>query len=382
MPPTPHRRRNALTGEWILVSPQRMQRPWRGQVEAAAPPRPPPYDPACPLCPGNRRASGAVNPAYTGTFAFENDFPALLPDAEGTPAGGTSPVGEPEPGRPLEAGGEEAHPPGEGRGAGGLLRAEAEPGTCRVLCFSPRHDLTLAGMTDFERRAVVDLWVEETRSLGARPVINAVQVFENRGAIMGCSHPHPHGQVWAQHTVPGLPAREGRRLAEHYARHDRTLLEDYLAVEREIGERLLFENGAFTVLVPFWAAWPFETLIVSRRPLARLTDLEDEERGALASLLGRLTAAYDALFSTPFPYSAGVHQAPTDGRPHPEWHLHMHFLPPLLRSATVRKFMVGYEMLAEPQRDLTPEAAVERLRECVAELAEAGRRAPDDRERS
>lgn len=341
MPSIPHRRRNALTGEWILVSPQRMARPWRGQVEPTAAPRPPRYDPACPLCPGNRRASGAVNPVYTGTYAFENDFSALLPGAED---------GVPET-------------------TSELLRAESEPGTCRVLCFSPRHDLTLAEMSHAERRAVVDLWVEETRALGARPGINAVQIFENRGAMMGCSDPHPHGQVWAQSTVPGLPAREGRRLTEHHAAHGRTLLEDYMAIERADGERLVLENETFSVVVPFWAAWPFETLVVPRRRVALLTGLSAEERDGLADALGRLTACYDALFATSFPYSAGVHQAPTDGQAHPEWHLHMHFLPPLLRSATVRKFMVGYEMLAEPQRDLTPEAAAARLRDAVSAAA-------------
>lgn len=351
MPP-PHRRRNALTGEWVLVSPGRLERPWRGRTEAGAAPRPPAYDPECPLCPGNRRASGAVNPPYTGTFAFENDFPALA-------AGATEELPT-DTGELLDQHTE-------------LLRAEAEPGLCRVLCFSPRHDLSLPDMAGAERRAVVDLWVDETDALGARPEIRAVQIFENRGALMGCSHPHPHGQVWAQSTVPDLPAREGRRLAEHHARHGRTLLEDYLAAEREREVRILFENETFTVLVPYWAAWPFETLVVPRRAVGRLTELEDEERDGLADALGRLTATYDALFDAPFPYSAGVHQAPTDGRPHPEWHLHMHFLPPLLRSATVRKFMVGYELLAEPQRDLTPEAAAARLREHLAEPPAPGR---------
>ncbi len=337
MPPPSHRRRNALTGEWVLVSPQRLERPWRGRIEATAAEGAPSYDPACPLCPGNRRASGAVNPAYTGTYAFDNDFPALLAETDGAPPDADSE----------------------------LLRAVPESGVCRVLCFSPRHDLTLAGMTHAERRAVVELWVEETRSLGARPGIDAVQIFENRGALMGCSDPHPHGQVWAQRTVPVEPAREGRRLGEHYAAHGRTLLEDYLAVERGRAERILLENDRFTALVPFWAAWPFETLVVPRRPAPELTGLGPDERDALADVLGRLTACYDALFATSFPYSAGVHQAPTDGRPHPEWHLHLHFLPPLLRSATVRKFMVGYEMLAEPQRDLTPETAAARLREAA-----------------
>ena len=331
----PHRRRNALTGEWVLVSPHRMRRPWQGQVEARPAQARAPHDPSCYLCPGNERAAGRRNPAYTSTFVFDNDFAALHP----LPAGGAADIDDDE-----------------------LLVAQAEGGICRVLCFSPRHDLSLPELTTGEIRRVVDVWSEEYLTLGARDDIGHVQIFENKGQAMGCSNPHPHGQIWAQTSVPREPALETLRQREHHDRHRRTLLDDYLELELRRAERIVCANDGFVALVPFWAVWPFETLVVSRRPASHLGELTDAERGQLADIVKRLTTRYDNLFETSFPYSAGIHQAPTDGAPHPEWHLHLHFHPPLLRSATVRKFLVGYEMLGEPQRDLTPEAAAERLR--------------------
>jgi UDPglucose--hexose-1-phosphate uridylyltransferase len=302
-------------------------------VERRPPDERPAHDPSCYLCPGSLRASGARNPDYAGTFVFDNDFAALRP-------GGAD----------------------DAVTIGGMLEARGEPGVCRVICFSPRHDLSLPDMPHEAVRGVVDVWAEEYERLGARADIGHVQIFENKGEIMGCSNPHPHGQIWAQRSVPRLPAREGERQAAHHERHGRTLLADYLRLELERGERIVCANDGFVALVPFWAVWPFETLVVSRRPVAHLGQLADAERDRLADIVRRVTARYDNLFGVSFPYSAGIHQAPTDGLPHPEWHLHMHFLPPLLRSATVRKFLVGYEMLGEPQRDLTPEAAAERLR--------------------
>jgi UDPglucose--hexose-1-phosphate uridylyltransferase len=237
-----------------------------------------------------------------------------------------------------------------------------ESGVCRVVCFSPRHDLSLPDMTVPAIRNVVDLWTEEYLRLGSRPDIGHVQIFENKGQMMGCSNPHPHGQIWAQRSLPQEPTRELATMREHHATHGRTLLADYLALELARDERIVLANDGFVALVPFWAVWPFETLVVSRRPVPHLGALSDLEREQLADIVKRLTMRYDNLFETSFPYSAGLHQAPTDGEPHPEWHLHMHFYPPLLRSATVRKFLVGYEMLGEPQRDLTAEMAAAQLR--------------------
>lgn len=330
----PHRRQNLLTGEWVLVSPHRTKRPWQGREEdAQGGEERPRYDPDCYLCPGNERAGEARNPDYTGVYVFDNDFAALKPD---------TPESEVE--------------------IGGMLRARGEAGLCRVICFSPRHDLTLPEMETEAVRRVVDAWAEQYEELGRREGINHVQIFENRGQVMGASNPHPHGQIWAQRTIPGEPAKEAVRLAEHYDAHRRSLLRDYLALELEREERVVLQNDHFVALVPFWAVWPFETLVVSREHRRSLLDLSDAERDGLADLVRRLTTRYDNLFRTSFPYSAGLHQAPTDGREHPEWHLHMHFYPPLLRSATIKKFMVGYEMLGEPQRDITPEASAERLR--------------------
>jgi UDPglucose--hexose-1-phosphate uridylyltransferase len=336
----PHRRLNALTREWILVSPHRTSRPWQGQVETAEVERQPRYDPKCYLCPGNSRAGGARNPDYEHTFVFENDFAALLPE---TPRDVLS------------------------YGDAGLMLAQGEKGICRVICFSPRHDLTLGKMSDEEIRLVVDVWVEQYLDLGGRPDISHVQVFENRGAMMGASNPHPHCQVWASSSLPNEPAKELASQTEYFTARNTCLLCDYLRLELGEKERLVCENASFVALVPFWAVWPFEVLILSRRHVTGMDQLSAREADALANILRRLAARYDALFRMTFPYSMGFHQRPTDGQPHTEWHFHAHFYPPLLRSATVRKFMVGFEMLGTPQRDITPESAAARLRE-IAEV--------------
>lgn len=340
-----HRRYNPLTDSWVLVSPHRGKRPWQGKVEALPANDRSAHDPSCYLCAGNTRIGGEVNPDYQGTFVFDNDFAALQMD---------SPTGE--------------------MNVNGLLCASAEQGMCRVICFSPRHDHTLADMEIAGIRGVVDTWVDETRTLGAHPGINYVQIFENKGEVMGCSNPHPHGQIWAQGTLPAEVAKESLQQRRHFEAHGRTLLADYLVLEEERAERVVCANAHFTVVVPFWAVWPFETLVIARRPVASLLELTADERNSLADILRRLTVRYDNLFSVSFPYSAGVHQAPTDGEAHPEWHLHLHFYPPLLRSATVKKFMVGYEMLGMPQRDITPETSAERLRACSEERAQKPQR--------
>ena len=336
----PHRRFNPLTREWVLVSPHRTQRPWQGQVEKADRQSPPTYDPACYMCPGNVRANGARNPAYTRTFVFDNDYAALLPDT----------------------------PPGEIR-QDDLLVARSESGVCRVICFSPRHDLTIARMERGALRQVVDLWTEQYQELGALSFINHVQIFENRGSIMGCSNPHPHCQIWANATIPDGAAKEQSALADYQSAHSHCLLCAYLALEGLSGDRSVTANDHFAALVPFWAVWPFETMLIAKRHLTAFDELTSEERDGLADILKRMTMRYDHVFEVPFPYSLGFHQRPTDGQPHPEWHLHAHFYPPLLRSATVRKFMVGYEMLAIPQRDITPETAAARLREMKEDVA-------------
>lgn len=349
----PHRRFNPLTGEWVQVSPHRMKRPWQGQVEKAPPDERPSYDPNCYLCPGNARAGGAQNPDYTATYVFDNDFAALLPD---TPASGP-----------------DAHP---------LLRDQAVQGTCRVICFSPRHDVTLPEMPVEEVRGVVDVWAAQTAELGR--TYRWVQVFENKGAIMGCSNPHPHGQIWGLNALPNEPAKEDERQRAYWEANGRPLLVDYANLELERRERIVVENEHWLAVVPYWAVWPFETLLLPRRHVLRLPDLHDDERDALAAILKRLLTRYDNLFETSFPYSMGWHGAPfnnadpnlrgassthsqtTDKLPEVDtnahWQLHAHFYPPLLRSATVKKFMVGYEMLGEAQRDLTAEQAAGRLR--------------------
>lgn len=330
----PHRRYNPLTREWILVSPHRTQRPWLGKQEDDRAKARPAFDPGCYLCPGNARAAGVQNPPYASTFVFENDFAALIPD---TPSGEID--------------------------RGGLIVAQAERGICRVVCFSPRHDLDVPRMEVPRIREVIDVWVEQYRVLGSIPWIRHVQIFENRGEMMGASNPHPHCQIWSNATLPTEVKKEQAAFNSYRKTRGSCLLCRYLALERKSGVRIVLENENFIALVPFWAAWPFETMVVGRRHRSGLDQLSDRERNSLADVMKRLTTRYDNLFRTPFPYSMGLHQRPTDGRHHTEWHLHAHYYPPLLRSATVRKFMVGYELLANPQRDITAEAAAERLRQ-------------------
>lgn len=330
----PHRRYNPLTGDWILVSPHRAKRPWQGQVEKAAVQERPSYDPNCYLCPGNERAGGKTNPDYKGTYVFTNDFSALLTD---------TPEGKVEDGE--------------------LFQAESESGICKVICFSEDHSLTIPEMEVADIRKVVDVWCEQYEELGQNPNISYVQIFENKGEIMGCSNPHPHGQIWSSHGIPVEPAKESVTQKAWFEKHGNTLLSDYLKAELQKEVRVLDQNDSFAALIPFWAVWPFEAIIISKRPVQHLLQLTDDERTGLADMYRKLTIMYDNLFNVSFAYSAGLHQAPTDGKDYPEWHLHMHFYPPLLRSASVKKFMVGYEMLAMPQRDITAEGAAKRLRE-------------------
>lgn len=331
MTTVPHRRFNALSGEWILVSPQRTQRPWQGKRESAAFDQRPAHDPNCYLCPGNVRANGGKNPLYQYTYVFDNDFAALLPVSQITP--------------------EEFNP---------LFRRDHVTGTCRVICFSPRHDLTLPEMSIPDIRRVIDVWAEQVQELGQK--YRWIQVFENKGEIMGCSNPHPHGQIWALSVLPNEPFKENRRQAEYFAANDRALLCDYLAQETKREERLILENNHWVTLIPFWAVWPFEAILIPKRHVWRLSDLSIEERDALADILKRQLTRYDNLFETSFPYSMGWHAAPNDENDYSYWQLHAHFYPPLLRSASIKKFMVGYEMLAEAQRDITPEQAAEKMR--------------------
>jgi UDPglucose--hexose-1-phosphate uridylyltransferase len=328
-----HRRYNPLTGEWLQVSPHRAKRPWQGQEEKVAEAKRPEYDPTCYLCPGNTRANGEQNPDYTGTFSFRNDFGAITEDV---PAG------------KLEE--------------GDFFLAKSERGICKVICFSPRHDLTIAEMEVEDIAKVVRLWQQEYKELGSRDFINHVQIFENKGQVMGCSNPHPHGQIWAQESIPDEPAKKEASFSRYYQKHGRSMLPDYLKAELEKGDRILFENAHFVGLVPFWAVWPFEAMIIPRRHISSVAELKEEEGAALADAYKQLTVMYDNIFGISFPYSAGIHQAPTDGKEHPQWDMHLAFYPPLLRSASVKKFMVGYEMLANPQRDITPEAAAALMR--------------------
>ncbi|MBA4196191.1 MAG: galactose-1-phosphate uridylyltransferase [Chitinophaga sp.] len=332
----PHRRLNILTGEWVLVSPHRNKRPWQGKVEILPVNNRPAYDANCYLCPGNTRADGSVNPQYEKPFAFTNDFSALLPDV---PEGNTN--------------------------ENNLLCAESEKGICRVICFSPRHDLTLPDLSVNEIVEVINLWQDEFELLKKHKWIKYIQIFENKGEIMGCSNPHPHGQIWSSSHIPVEIEKETKQQQLYFEQYHKSLLQDYLELELQLNERVVVNEKHFAALVPYWAVWPYETIVISKRQIKDISLFTEEDKQSLAATLKQLTQAYDKLFNTSFPYSAGIHQQPVNNGEHIEWHWHMHFYPPLLRSATVKKFMVGYEMLANAQRDITPEFAAERLRELV-----------------
>jgi UDPglucose--hexose-1-phosphate uridylyltransferase len=328
----PHRRYNILTDEWVLVSPHRTKRPWQGKSDKAKPLESKKYDTNCYLCPTNKRANGFRNPDYQNTYSFTNDFSALLP---------------------LEKHLEFNE---------GLLKASSESGICKVVCFSPNHSLTLPLMPIEEIAEVIKIWKKEFTELSPIPDINHVQIFENKGAVMGCSNPHPHGQIWAQRTIPEVVLKKQGQQLKYYKETGRSLLEDYIKQELELNERIILKNKYFVALVPYWAVWPYETMIVPLSHYQNITQLNHKEEMAFAAIIKDLTIKYDNLFETSFPYSSGIHQSPTD-KSHPEWHFHMSFYPPLLRSAEVKKFMVGYEMFANPQRDITAEQAAKSLKE-------------------
>lgn len=328
----PHTRLNILTGDLILVSPNRTKRPWQGKVETLPLDDRPPYDPKCYLCPGNTRADGSINPSYDHSFVFTNDYSALLPDM---PEGSID--------------------------VKGLLIAKSEKGICRVLSFSPDHSLTLPQLSKDEIEKVIALWTKEYKNIASDPEIKYIQIFENKGEIMGCSNPHPHGQIWASSSLPLEIVKETKQQKKYFEEKGKSLLSDYLQLELEQKERIVLENNHFVALVPFWAVWPYETMIISKRHIQNLLQFSQDERNDLADILKKLTTKYDNLFEISFPYSAGIHQSPVNDGEHLEWHWHMHFYPPLLRSATVKKFMVGYELLANPQRDISAEWAAEKL---------------------
>jgi len=330
-----HKRFNILTGEWVLVSPHRAKRPWQGQNEAVNNEKRPSYDENCYLCAGNTRINGEVNPDYKDVFVFTNDFAALQNDSP------TFSVND------------------------GLLKAESETGICKVICFSPDHSKSLADMSATEIQKVVFAWQREFKELSENPNINYVQIFENKGAVMGCSNPHPHGQIWSQSSLPNEVDKKNTQQLNYYNNNNSSLLGDYLAQELEKQERIIFENDGFVVLVPFWAIWPFEAMIVPKRHLANILEMTEAETLQYGEAISVLTKAYDQIFNTSFPYSSGIHQAPTDGNENKHWHFHMSFYPPLLRSASVKKFMVGYEMFGTPQRDITAEQAVKMIKDCL-----------------
>ncbi|RSK41900.1 UDP-glucose--hexose-1-phosphate uridylyltransferase [Mangrovimonas spongiae] len=333
-----HKRYNPLTGEWVLVSPHRAKRPWQGQEEEPSKEQRPSHDPTCYLCAGNKRANGETNPDYNDVYVFVNDFSALQKDSKQFTVND------------------------------GLIKAEAEQGICKVICFSPDHSKSLADMNVKDIQKVIHTWQNEYVTLGKQPNINYVQIFENKGAVMGCSNPHPHGQIWSQSTLPNEVVKKDNQQKAYFKTHQKTLLQDYLKQELKLKERLVFENRAFVVLVPFWAVWPYEVMIVPKQPQEDITKLPREETILFAEAISVLTKTYDKLFNTSFPYSSGIHQAPTNGEDNDHWHWHMSFYPPLLRSATVKKFMVGYEMFGMAQRDITPETAAKTLKHLADNL--------------
>ena len=330
----PHRRYNPLLDEWILVSPHRNKRPWQGQNEKVHEDNRPEHDKDCYLCAGNVRANGVKNPDYTDCYVFENDFSALLKDEVNFENKNNT-----------------------------LFQLKPERGINKVVCFSPKHNLTLPEMEVSDIEKVVQTWSEQYIELGSHDYINYVQIFENKGSVMGCSNPHPHGQIWAQSSLPTQVEKTQKSLRAYYEKHKTSLLKDYLEQELENKERIAIENNHFVALVPFWATWPYETMIISKRHFGNIIAMSKEETKAFAEIIKGITVKYDNLFETSFPYSAGIHQTPTDRVSHPEWHFHMHFYPPLLRSSTVKKFMVGYEMLGEAQRDISPEQSAKILRD-------------------
>ena len=330
-----HKRYNVLTGEWVLVSPHRAKRPWQGQNEAIANENRPAHDPSCYLCAGNTRINGEKNPDYKDVFVFTNDFAALQTDSKNFKI------------------------------EDGLLYAISEQGICKVICFSPDHSKSLADMDAKDIEKVVFAWQHEYSELAKNDLINYVQIFENKGAVMGCSNPHPHGQIWSHSTLSNEVYKKDKHQKEYFVKNETSLLGDYLTQEIKVAERIIYQNDAFVVLTPFWAIWPFETMILPKRPQSNITTMSSEESMAFANAISAITKAYDKLFECSFPYSSGIHQAPTNGQPNDHWHWHMSFYPPLLRSATVKKFMVGYEMFGTPQRDITAELAAQRLKELI-----------------
>ncbi|AQS94788.1 galactose-1-phosphate uridylyltransferase [Polaribacter sp. BM10] len=330
-----HKRLNILTGEWVLVSPHRSKRPWQGQNEEISNEKRPSYDENCYLCATNTRINGEINPDYKDVFVFTNDFAALQKDS---------------PSFNIDD---------------GLFKAKSETGICKVICFSPDHSKSLADMDVKDIKTVVNVWQQEYISLGENKDINYVQIFENKGAVMGCSNPHPHGQIWSQSTLPNEVEKKDNQQLKYYNTKNSNLLEDYLKQELDANERIIFQNKDFVVLTPFWAIWPFEVMIAPKKAQENITKMTDEEALNYAEAISVITKAYDKLFNTSFPYSSGIHQSPTNNKENKHWHWHMSFYPPLLRSATVKKFMVGYEMFGSPQRDITAELAAKRLKNLI-----------------